>query len=136
MTKKQKILNLVEKDPQMPTIEIARASGSTTAYVRKIAGSNESRGAINANTKKKEGKTFARAATETEYNSLVSIIDGGKIELKKQSDRNRLIPNETWKEFNQTIIAIMIASFREPEVRDQGFWFDLCSRSVRRVLAE
>ena len=54
MSKKQKILNLIKKDPRMPTSEIASEVGSSTEYVRRIAGSKESRGAVNGNTEKKE----------------------------------------------------------------------------------
>jgi hypothetical protein len=57
MTKTEKIKQLVEADPKMPIVEIARKAGCSPAYARKIAGTNASRGAPNGNTNRREGKT-------------------------------------------------------------------------------
>ncbi|HPS20536.1 MAG TPA: hypothetical protein PKY78_06080, partial [Candidatus Omnitrophota bacterium] len=75
-----------------------------------------------ARKKDLEGKNFAMSANETGYNKYVSMIDRIKVELKKQSDRNKNIPNDQWKDINQSIINKLIAAFSTPEAKKKGFW--------------
>ncbi|HNX91409.1 MAG TPA: hypothetical protein PKG81_06105, partial [Candidatus Omnitrophota bacterium] len=71
-----------------------------------------------------EGKNFAMSANETGYNKYVSMIDRIKVELKKQSEKNKAIPNDQWKDINQSIINKLIADFSSPEAAKKGFWLD------------